>query len=404
MSESSRRLRLVVFPFHDWRKAEREGIRTRDLHVIAWLRRHPDIESILVVDRPVSLAERLRHRAGWHVGGELFASSTIGGRRARLTGIDDRTAVLDQATLDLWGPVTRGRGWWFDVFQARDSTMVLDWVAQKWGPMDACIAWLPAVAPTVLKLDIPIVFDSLDNWLVHPAFEPWRDQSRRAYAELLPKARTVIVSAPASRDALLPWRGDIEIVPNGVDVELFKASRPRPADLPEGRLVGYIGKLARRIDARLVAETAAALPEVQFVFVGPVLEPRAIAPMRGIPNVLLLGDRHYRDVPAYVQHFDLCWIPHGVGSGETGGDPIKLYEYWAAGKDVVSTRIDGMDAWAGKLALVGSASEASDDIAGLLAGTTRLPQPEVPVERTWKAIADRLVGPLLTDPLPPGTA
>ena len=78
------------------------------------------------------------------------------------------------------------------------------------------------------------------------------------------------------------------------------------------------------------------------------------------------------------------------GVGETGGDPIKLYEYWAAGKQVVSTRIDGMEAWSEVLMLVDESTEAVAAISGLLDGSISLPRPSVPAGRTWRRRSRRI--------------
>jgi glycosyltransferase involved in cell wall biosynthesis len=375
-------VRLLAFPFHDWRKGQAEGFRTRDLHALEWFGRDEHVESIVVVDRPVAIPERIIRRQGWHVDGDAVASGWIGSRQIRLTQVAERIHVLDQATIDVIGPVRHRRGWWFDAFAGESGSAGIAWAARRLGPFDAAIAWLPAVAPALQRSAVPFVFDSLDNWLIHPAFVPWSERSRVAYADILPAARAVFVSGPASRDVLSVWRSDIEIVPNGVDVETFSAPTERPPDLPDGPIVGYVGKLARRIDARLVADVASRIPDVQFVFVGPILEPGAIELMRDIPNVDLLGDRPYESMPAYVRAFDIAWIPHRVGAGETGGDPIKLYEYWAAGKDVISTRIDGVDEWRHQLRLIDSAEDAVTALTSLLDGSITLPPPRVPEDRT----------------------
>ena len=53
------------------------------------------------------------------------------------------------------------------------------------------------------------------------------------------------------------------------------------------------------------------------MFVGPALEPDLVRPLEGLANVRLLGDRRVEDVPAYLAAFDVAWIPHRVGEGET---------------------------------------------------------------------------------------
>ena len=44
-----------------------------------------------------------------------------------------------------------------------------------------------------------------------------------------------------------------------------------------------------------------------------------------------------------VERYDIGIIPHHTGELENGGEPIKLYEYLAAGKPVVTTNIAGID-------------------------------------------------------------
>ena len=65
----------------------------------------------------------------------------------------------------------------------------------------------------------------------------------------------------------------------------------------------------------LIVATAALLPEVVFVFVGPALESDFVRPLRDRPNVRLVGDRRVEDVPAYLAAFDVAWDP---ASGRRG--------------------------------------------------------------------------------------
>ncbi len=52
-------INLVVIPFHDWKKCEREGFRTRDAHFMQEFEKHPDVDKILVIDRPTSISEMM---------------------------------------------------------------------------------------------------------------------------------------------------------------------------------------------------------------------------------------------------------------------------------------------------------------------------------------------------------
>jgi glycosyltransferase involved in cell wall biosynthesis len=383
----------VAFPYHDWRKGDIEGRRWRDAHLIDALAKLPDVQRILVVDRPVSLAERLIRRLRPWAAGRPTAERRHGRTRARITSVTEKIDVLDIHVPDLVSPVALNRGWWFRSFR---DPRVLDQI--RWATRETAMeqptvfAWTPAVAPAVAAIDPgAVLFDSLDNWLIHPRLRRQAALAAEGYAALLPTATAVVASAPASQAVLNRWAARVWVIPNGVDPVAFARPTERPTDLPAGPIVGYAGVLSSRIDARLIAAVAQALPDLAFVFVGPVFERAAIQSIRRLPNVHLLGNRHYSLMPAYVQHFDLAWIPHAVGLGETGGDPIKMYEYWAAGREIVTTPIDGLAVWADRLHVVRSAREATRTITGLLAGTLDGKSAGVPPDRTWDAIATQMV-------------
>lgn len=386
-------LRIVAFPFHDWRKGDVEGRRWRDAHVIDALATMPEVERILVVDRPLSLAERaIRRRPGW-ARGEVAAERDLQGARARVSRMNDKVSVLDIHVGDVVSPLVKRRGWWFQTFAEARIHELIRWAAGA-AEIDrpTVFAWTPTVAPAIRALEPrALLFDSLDNWISHARLRSLAGQAADAYADLLPTADVVVAPAPASRAILERWASQVTVIPNGVDPRMFEGPFDRPADLPDGPVVGYTGSLGSRIDAPLAAGTASVLPDVAFAFVGPIFERSAIRPLRGIPNVHVLGDRHYSRMPAYVANFDLAWIPHLVGEGETGGDPIKMYEYWAASREVVATMIDGLDQWTDRLHMVRRADDAATTIAGLLDGSIPAKHPTVPPDRTWDAIARQML-------------
>lgn len=387
-------MKILAFPYHDWRKGEVEGMRWRDGHLLEVIGAQPLVSELLVVDRPVSLAERLaRPAASPTVTGETIAAHRVGRYRATLTRAADKTSVLDMTTPDLVMPLLRRYRWWFDVFERREVVELVRWASDTLlGPSPAAVAWMPTVAPPIEAVNPRrLVFDSLDNWLLHPQLRRYAAAAMDGYARLLPRADAVLVSAPRSRDALRRWSDDIEIVPNGVSPHLFTGPIERPRDLPTEPIVGYAGSLGPRIDTELVVEVARRMPGVTFAFIGQALDRATARALQACANVLVLGDRHYSEVPAYVRSFDVAWIPHAIGAGESGGDPIKMYEYWAAGREVVTTAIDGLDRWQESLHFVGSPEDAVTAISGLLDGSVHPKRATVPEDRTWEAIADRIL-------------
>jgi len=398
-------VKLIAFPYHDWRKAEAWGFRNRDLHILQELALHSAVDDILVIDRPVSMTERLARRGQWFVNGSVVAERSSHRRTGRVTRVGPHTAVLDIAVPDLIAPVLRRRAWWFDIFEDPMVLEMIDWALRVLDLAEvSAIAWTPSVGPAVQRIQpAAFVFDSLDNWISHPVLRRNEAEARIGYAALLPNATAVVAPSPASRTILQEWAANVVVIPNGVDVARFRDRHARPADLPAGPIVGYSGTIGVRVDQGLIGAVADRLPDVSFVFVGPVRERSAIKDILGKPNIMLLGERHYETLPSYLQHFDVGWIPHRVGQGETGGDPIKTYEYWAAGLQVVSTRLDGFDRWSDQLHFMDSSADGARIIQGLLDGSIAPLTTDVPPDRTWSAIAGEIVRLLRTPPEPPAS-
>lgn len=130
-------------------------------------------------------------------------------------------------------------------------------------------------------------------------------------------------------------------LPNGVATELFARAQsqqtqtPRDiADLPAPR-IGYIGAVHPDwVDVERLIELAHATPEWSWVIIGPKIRWSPPAPCP--KNLYFLGARPYTQLPAYLKGLDVCLIPFRRNAIAQGASPLKLYEYLAAGKAVVS--------------------------------------------------------------------
>jgi glycosyltransferase involved in cell wall biosynthesis len=184
--------------------------------------------------------------------------------------------------------------------------------------------------------------DVTDDWTLADR-SPLETQRIRAQEEvLLRRCDEVVVCSPVL--ALSKGAGrSVTLVPNGVDTAAYAVLRERPADLPAGPLAVYAGTLhGDRLDVDLCAETAQALEGAgHLVLVGPdALAPQQRSRLTGA-GVVLLGGRPSDQVPSYLQHADVLVVPHVVTPFTDSLDPIKLYEYQAAGRPVVSTPVAG---------------------------------------------------------------
>jgi len=132
---------------------------------------------------------------------------------------------------------------------------------------------------------------------------------------------------------------------SGVDYEQFSSLQKSEAissifsTIPHPRL-GYVGNLNERIDFKLLEGLATHRPSWSFVFVGGTypLSPNdpSIKRLKSIPNCFLLGSRPYQHIPAIIDEFDVCFLPYVQDERAYFRSPLKLYEYFATGKPVVS--------------------------------------------------------------------
>ena len=81
------------------------------------------------------------------------------------------------------------------------------------------------------------------------------------------------------------------------------------------------------------------------------------------PNVWLAGQRPYHELPGLIAACDVCIVPHLRDELTATMDPLKLYEYAAAGKPVVSTVSSPNPALAGQAAIALGADAFAEAIA-----------------------------------------
>lgn len=133
-------------------------------------------------------------------------------------------------------------------------------------------------------------------------------------------------------------------LPNGGDVQLFsaamKANLARPAALENIRtpIIGYTGAICQRIDYALLGKIAVANPDKTIVLVGPVRQEHSAGfNWSAFSNIVLLGPKKIEELPALLRCFDCAIIPFRCNKLTAGIYPLKINEYLAAGKPVVTT-------------------------------------------------------------------
>ena len=341
-------LNIVAVPFHDWRKCQAEGFRTRDAHLLQEFMRHPQVNRLLVVDRPLSVSEMLLLRRPLKVKGiDLEYQRGL----SNLTKINENTFVLDILILQFLQPIIQRQKWIPGVFgQMSIKNAVQN--AVKYLEMENYVLFLSSPLPIPLYNQLNprlLVIDAVDNFTKHSTFKYMRQEIAAYYQVIEQNADLIFANSIETAEWLGHDREDTFYIPNGVDFLHFgKATGNIPSDLSRIKkpIVGYAGKMQEMFDTDLLRNVAITLPEVSFVCIGQILDRPWMKGLWDLPNVHYLGDKHYDILPDYLNGFDICMIPYSI-ERQHGGDPIKFYEYLAMNKPVITTNIGGVTSFDG---------------------------------------------------------
>lgn len=163
--------------------------------------------------------------------------------------------------------------------------------------------------------------------------------------EACQKAALTFVTSSNLKKLKAPFARRLVTYFNAADVSIFQKSitekYPSPAELAgrSGRVIGFIGNLDElRIDYPLLKKIAHSYPNDTLLLVGPLNSPEpAQIGLDKLPNVIFAGSRKLDDLPPLLQYMDCVLIPFLCNTLTASIYPLKINEYLAAGKAVVST-------------------------------------------------------------------
>ena len=161
------------------------------------------------------------------------------------------------------------------------------------------------------------------------------DRQLKAHADLV-----IYVNRTLYQEEMGQCRKSIYL-DHGVDYDMFAGTdndNSVPDDMKgiEVPIVGFFGNIDDHTsDMELIQRVTDLLPEMRFVFVGRVsVECRGLSTRK---NVKMLGQKPYEQIPHYGKCFDVAIMPWQQNRWIAACNPVKLKEYLALGKPIVST-------------------------------------------------------------------
>lgn len=199
-----------------------------------------------------------------------------------------------------------------------------------------------------------VLYDFVDELSEAISYREITEYMIDSHNRLLKDDENVIVISTANRlkSVAEATRGSNKgsvLAPNGVNLKDFDNNFKEEAGsqiktiIEKGKpIIGYYGALASWFDYELIKELAKSRPDYEIVLIG--INYDGTLNKSGIEefsNISYLGIIQYDDlIKHYANYFDVALIPFIKNDITNSTSPIKLFEYMALGKPIVTTDID----------------------------------------------------------------
>ncbi len=191
-----------------------------------------------------------------------------------------------------------------------------------------------------------LIGDMVDDDIERTDDERKKEARLMNYRAVLPRCRWIMATSPSLDEKYGVYAGKkIDFLPNGVDTASYQAAavqRRLPLSGGERKIVGYVGAVNASMDMELLEHLLGRFTDVEFRFIGHCYAEQSdeIARLtRKFPHVRFEGMRSYRDVPAIIAGFTVLISIKKTDHTTAGGDSMKIYEYLATGKPIVTTPV-----------------------------------------------------------------
>ncbi len=179
---------------------------------------------------------------------------------------------------------------------------------------------------------------------------------RESEIQLLRSADVILATCSKLAERCRVWNDNVTVVPAVVNLDAFpleknevgqteknivpvdsRRTNMRPLSDLARPIIGYVGGLHKLIDYRLLTDMARVRPEWSWVLVGPAAVD--VRELVKLSNIHLLGRRPHSEIADYIREFDVCVVPYLDTELTATVVPLKVNEYLAMGKPVVSSAL-----------------------------------------------------------------
>lgn len=244
------------------------------------------------------------------------------------------------------------------------------------------------------------IYECFDDNARHPNGVPRADMWQREL-RLLADTDLAFFTADLLAESRSPRVHRGCYLPNGVPAFMLEGDDTGTADRSgaAGIQVGYLGNWYEFMATELLHGLCRDNPQWNFVFAGPVKQRTAIQELQRLPNVTFRGPLPYDHVPAFIRGLDVALIPFVLNDYVRATNPLKTYEYMAAGVPIVASALPELQRFSDIICITENTPQAfAAAITAILKDKRNELSPKLIAtarEYTWEAICRKVVLPEL---------
>jgi hypothetical protein len=211
-----------------------------------------------------------------------------------------------------------------------------------------CVDYIKAINPE------KVIYHPHDRFTEYGIDSTLKEKLYRNEQKVLAAADAVIT--PHKKIAEILGHPNSHIVSSAVFTPAFLQETPyeenelhqRISKIPRPR-IGYLGGINEKINFRLIADISLKRQDWSIILMGPQRgdikwrHDHSFLTLLERKNVHLLGPVRFNEVASYIRFFDIGCIPYTMkGHAAFIESPLKMYQYWALGKPIISSNLPNL--------------------------------------------------------------
>lgn len=197
--------------------------------------------------------------------------------------------------------------------------------------------YMPFFPEALKEFNARIVYDCVDDHasfggLINPEFVNELEKRTVQISDVV-----ITTGNPFLKEKLAKFGKEPIQIPNGVAYEIFSKWLDKKESLSLKKQIVYVGAIASWFDIDLVKHIAQTFSQFEIILIG--FTSVDISSLLELPNVKFLGKLSQEQFAPILWESSSAIIPFKINELTKKVDPLKAYEYLAAGVPVVATPI-----------------------------------------------------------------